>query len=98
MLRGKKDSQRDLSEHRETPDVENNGNAGNNIFLEGESIIKIYGVGDKDNLSFRALDNVTFSFPNGSLLGFVGKSGSGVSTMLEWFGCFTSIDLSRTTH
>ena len=60
-------------------DIESNQTIDENVFLEGRSIVKIYGVGEKDTASFRALDDVTFAVTNGSLLGLVGKSGAGVS-------------------
>ena len=60
-------------------DIESNRLIDENVFLEGRSIVKIYGVGEKDTASFRALDDVTFAVTNGSLLGLVGKSGAGVS-------------------
>lgn len=67
----------------ETADIENYGTNEDDIFLKGQSIVKLYGVGEKDSLSFRALDDVTFSVPNGSLLGLVGKSGAGKSTLMD---------------
>ena len=48
--------------------------------LEGKNIEKSYGIGLKDSSSFKALDNVTFSILEGSLVGLVGKSGAGVSS------------------
>ena len=51
----------------------------NDKLLHGQSIVKIYGVGQKDASSFKALDDVSFTVTEGSLLGLVGKSGAGVS-------------------
>lgn len=52
-------------------------------FLEGRNLIKIYGTGVKDSSSFRALNDVSFAVQNGSLLGLVGRSGAGKTTLME---------------
>ena len=51
----------------------------NDALLEGRQITKSYAIGETKIDSFRALDDVTFSIKEGSLLGLVGKSGAGVS-------------------
>ena len=63
-------------------DVESNntGRKNGTVLLEGQNIIKTYGVGQNDTASFHALSNVTFIVNEGELLGLVGKSGAGVST------------------
>ena len=45
-----------------------------------DRISKVYQSEDGDHL---ALDNVTFSLPSTGLMGVVGKSGSGKSTILN---------------
>jgi len=72
-----------LNEEMQSKDVENYERKDDNIFLEGRSLVKVYGVGEKDTLSFRALDDVTFAVTKGSLLGLVGKSGAGKSTLMD---------------
>lgn len=64
-------------------DIENYPMKDDNVFLEGKSIVKTYGVSEKDTLSFQALDDVTFAVTRGSLLGLVGKSGAGKSTLMD---------------
>lgn len=74
-------------------DDENPTGQGGEILLEGKGIEKIFGVGEKDKVSFKALDNVTFTVEKGSLLGLVGKSGAGVSFLIFIFLCCTSNDI-----
>ncbi len=69
--------------HEKVEDEENFARRnGGDILLEGKAIEKIYGVGEEDSVSFKALDNVTFAVEKGSLLGLVGKSGAGVSFLV----------------
>lgn len=74
----------------EDVDDENPTDQDDEILLEGKGIEKIFGVHKKDSVSFKALDNVTFTVRKGSLLGLVGKSGAGVSFSIVIFLCFTS--------
>ena len=78
----------DIVEDEYDWDIEKDGGRDENVFLEGRSIVKMYGVGEKDAASFKALDNVTFAVENGSLLGLVGKSGAGVSQNVAKMNCF----------
>jgi len=80
----RKGTQIDDFEHdKDIVDIENNVRQDQDIFLEGRSIVKSYGVGEKDTLSFKALDDVTFAIKKGALLGLVGKSGAGKSTLMD---------------
>ena len=51
--------------------------------LKTENLCKIYGSGEN---AVRALDNVSFSVPEGQFLAIIGASGSGKSTLLHIFG------------
>jgi len=48
--------------------------------IEVKSVTKTYG---KKNNTFRALDGVSFSIPDGASVAIVGKSGSGKSTLMH---------------
>merc|ERR1712156_301517 len=67
----------------EETDIETHAIEDPNVFLEGKTITKVYGVGEKNKASFKALDDVTFAVTKGSLLGLVGKSGAGKSTLMD---------------
>ncbi|MEG2892175.1 MAG: ABC transporter ATP-binding protein [Clostridium sp.] len=54
--------------------------------LEIENLCKVY-----ENKDFR-LDNVTFSIPRGSIMGFVGRNGAGKSTTINTILNITSKD------
>ena len=51
--------------------------------LKTENLCKIYGSGEN---AVRALDNVSFSVPEGQFLAIIGASGSGKSTLLHILG------------
>lgn len=51
--------------------------------LKAENLCKTYGDGEN---AVRALDNVSFSVPEGQFLAIVGASGSGKSTLLHILG------------
>jgi len=57
--------------------------------LSVERINVTFGVG---NASLRALSNVSFSFPAGSLTLIMGPSGSGKTTLLSVLGCLLKPD------
>ena len=51
--------------------------------LKTENLCKIYGSGEN---AVKALDNVSFSVPEGQFLAIIGASGSGKSTLLHILG------------
>ena len=51
--------------------------------LKAENLCKIYGTGEN---AVKALDNVSFSVPEGQFLAIIGASGSGKSTLLHILG------------
>jgi len=64
-------------------DIEETENVSEDVLLEGRDLVKVYGTGVKDSSSFRALDDVSFAVTKGSLLGLVGRSGAGKTTLME---------------
>lgn len=89
-IRCKKDIQAKVH-YRDEEDIENFSRENMNILLEGKNIDKTYGVGEKGNASFKALDSVNFAIERGSLLGLVGKSGAGKSTLMDILSGQTSV-------
>lgn len=57
--------------------------------LEVKNVSKTYG---KKESRFKALDNVSFSIPEGSVVAIVGKSGSGKSTLMHVMSGLDSVD------
>ena len=57
--------------------------------LEVRGVSKVYG---KKEAKFRALENVTFSVPEGSVIAIIGKSGSGKSTLMHIMSGLDSAD------
>jgi putative ABC transport system ATP-binding protein len=57
--------------------------------LEVKGVSKTYG---KKDASFKALHNVSFSVPEGSIVAIIGKSGSGKSTLMHLMSGLDSAD------
>jgi putative ABC transport system ATP-binding protein len=57
--------------------------------LEVRGVTKVYG---KKESRFKALDHVTFSVPEGSVIAIIGKSGSGKSTLMHAMSGLDSVD------
>ena len=55
----------------------------NECMIEVQQLSKTFGKGDS---AFTALDNVSFTIPDGKTAAIVGKSGSGKSTLLHMLG------------
>lgn len=57
--------------------------------LEVKNVSKTYG---KKEARFKALDNVSFAVPEGSIVAIIGKSGSGKSTLMHVMSGLDSAD------
>ena len=57
--------------------------------LEVKAVSRIYG---KKEARFRALDNISFEVPEGSVIAIIGKSGSGKSTLMHLMSGLDSAD------
>lgn len=57
--------------------------------LEVRAVSKSYG---KKEAKFKALDSVTFSVPEGSIIAIIGKSGSGKSTLMHAMSGLDTVD------
>lgn len=57
--------------------------------LEIKNVSKTYG---KKDARFKALDNVSFAVPEGSIVAIIGKSGSGKSTLMHAMSGLDSLD------
>lgn len=60
--------------------------------LEVRGVSKTYG---KKESRFKALDNVTFGIPEGSIVAIIGKSGSGKSTLMHVMSGLDSVDAGK---
>lgn len=57
--------------------------------LEVKAVSRIYG---KKEARFKALDNISFEVPEGSVIAIIGKSGSGKSTLMHLMSGLDSAD------
>jgi putative ABC transport system ATP-binding protein len=57
--------------------------------FEVRGVSKVYG---KKESRFKALDNVSFAVPEGSIVAIIGKSGSGKSTLMHLMSGLDSVD------
>ena len=57
--------------------------------FEVRGVSKVYG---KKESRFKALDNVSFAVPEGSVVAIIGKSGSGKSTLMHIMSGLDSVD------
>jgi len=60
--------------------------------LEVRGVSKTYG---KKESRFKALDNVSFGIPEGSIVAIIGKSGSGKSTLMHVMSGLDSVDAGK---
>ncbi len=56
--------------------------------IEVENLTKYYG-------NLRALDSVSFSVPEGSILGIIGPNGAGKTTLIRILSCLLAYDGGR---